>query len=189
MKDHQMVRLASLQHRVARIEKEASHLEKEASFQRIKEKIRSMLGNFGKGAERALLYIPERDIEKAVRELKKNPEFMNSIEKAPPRSSFQKVKEFFTHLFRKEMMLSNTILVIAVIAATLTYFIPGVGITLILLLLGNALISDPGVERERTHQRAQYHARNRLLNDREAGAPYPILSTLSTTSTERNTLS
>ena len=162
MNDRQMMRLASLQHRVA-------HLEKEAALKRLKEKVLSMLSSFGKGAEKALLYMPERDIKKAVRELQRNPEFMGSLEKAPPRSSFQKVKEFFTHLFRKELMISNTVLGIAVVAATLAYFIPGAGIALILLVLGNAILDDPGVERERTRERAQYHARNRLLSEREAG--------------------
>lgn len=159
MNDHQMMRVASLQHRVAR-------LEREASLKRLKEKVLSMLSNFGRGTEKALLYMPERDIKKAVRELRRNPEFMESLEKAPPRSSFQKVKEFFTHLFRKEMMISDTVLGVAVVVATLAYFIPGVGIAVILLVLANALVDDPGVERERTQERAQYHARNRLLSER-----------------------
>ena len=64
-------------------------------------------------------------------------------------------------------MISNTVLGVAVVAATLAYFIPGAGIALILLVLGNAILDDPGVERERTQQRAQYHARNRLLSERE----------------------
>ena len=74
MNNQQMMRLASLQHRVA-------HLEKEAALKRLKEKVLSMLSSFGKGAEKALLYMPERDIKKAVRELQRNPEFMKSLEK------------------------------------------------------------------------------------------------------------
>ena len=171
MNDHQMMRIASLQNRVAR-------LEKEAAFKALKQKIRAMLGNFGRNVERGLLYMPERDIKKAVRELKRNPKFMEAIKQVPPRSSFQRVKEFLSHYLRKELMLSNTVLLIAVVVGTIAYFMPAVGVPLLLLGVVNAVLDDPGVERERTQSRAQYHARNRILNeggsDREA-AGYLLL--------------
>ena len=152
-----------------------AHLEKEAAFKALKQKIRAMLGSFGKSVERGLLYMPERDIKKAVRELKRNPEFMEAIKKVPPRSSFQRVKEFLSHYLRKELRLSNTVLVIAVVVGTIAYFMPAVGVPLLLLGLVNAVLDDPGIERETTQNRAQYHARNRILNEREAGG-LPLVS-------------
>ena len=166
MNNQQMMRVASLQHRVARIEKEAA-------LRRIKEKIKAMLSSFGKSTEQALLYMPEKDIKKAVVELKRNPKFMEGIKKLPPRTPFQKVKEFLAHYFRKEMRLTNTNLRIAVVVGAIAYLFPAWGIGLIGLALFNAILDDPGRERERTQERAQYHARNRILNERKASRQDP----------------
>lgn len=157
MYSHQK-RIASLNHRIARMEKQAMFLEA------LKKGVRSVLTLFGRAGVSITAPASKKDIKRRARQLMRDPVFMESVEKAPRRTSLDKLVSYFRHAFRANPQI-KAYLVLAVIIACLFVVFPKASVALIIFAIANVLASDDdeAVQKKRLAD-IDFRARNYILN-------------------------
>ena len=151
-------RIASLNHRIARIEKQAMFLEA------LKKSVRSVLNLFGKAGVAILAPASKKDIKRRARKIMSDPAFMESVEKAPRRTSLDKLVSYFRHAFRANPQI-KAYLILAVIIACLFVVFPKASVALIVLAIANILASDSDEDMEKKRSAdIDFRARNYILN-------------------------